>query len=78
MDTPVVLETEKMNTAENLSKSTKPPVKLLFELSNSDLGSQTGQNIGFLLAKHSKQTLGDLIRNSVSMKKQVINPLPED
>ena len=73
-----VLTSRYLGFVENLSKSAKPPVKLLFELSNSDLGSQTGQNIGFLLAKHSKQTLGDLIRNSVSMKKQVINPLPED
>ena len=62
---------------ENLSKSAKPSVRMLFDLSNSDLSSQTGQNIGFLLGKHSKQTWGDLIRNHSSIKKQVINPIPE-
>ena len=63
-----------MNFVENLSKSAKSPLKL----SNSDLGSQTGQNIGFLLAKHSEPALVDLIRKNVSLKKQVINPLPDD
>ena len=62
---------------ESLSKSVKPPVRMLFDLSNFDLSSQTGQNIGFLLGKHSKQTRGDLIKNISSIKKQVINPIPE-
>ena len=73
-----VLTSRYVGFVENLSKSAKSPLKLLFKLSNSDLGSQTGQNIGFLLAKHSEPALVDLIRKNVSLKKQVINPLPDD
>ena len=73
-----VLTSRYVGFVENLSKSAKSPVRLLFKLSNSDLGSQTGQNIGFLLAKHSEPALVDLFRKNVSLKKQVINPLPED
>ena len=64
-----VLTSRYVGFVENLSKSAKSPLKLLFKLSNSDLGSQTGQNIGFLLAKHSEPALVDLIRKNVSLKK---------
>ena len=47
-------------------------------MSNADLGSQTGQIIGALLAKHSKPALVDFDQEKCLIKKQVINPLPEN
>ena len=63
---------------ESLSKSAKPLVRLLFSKCSSDLGSQTGQNINFLLNKHSKPTLNSLICERNIIKKGVVSPVSEN
>ena len=43
-----------------------------------DLGSQTGQNINFLLQKHSKQTLAELVVDRNTIKKATVSPISEN
>ena len=63
--------------AQNLSKSAKPLIRLLFNSCSSDLGSQTGQNLQFLLQKYFKRNLADLITNKSSIKKSTVSPISE-
>ena len=55
--------------AENLLKSDKPPVKLLFDCLRFDLSSQTGQNLQFLLRKYNKTSMLELIDEKYNIKK---------
>jgi hypothetical protein len=43
-----------------------------------DLGSQTGQNINFLLQKYSKLTLAGLIEDRNIIKKSTVAPISEN
>ena len=61
-----------------LSCSAKPLVQVLFNLCSSDLGSQTGQNIYFLLQKHSKLTLAELIVDRNTIKTSIVAPISEN
>ena len=61
-----------------LSRSAKPLIKVLFKLCSSDLGSQTGQNISFLLQKYSKLTLAELIVDRNTIKKNTVAQLSEN
>ena len=63
--------------AQNLSKSAKPLIRLLFNLCSPDIGSQTGQNINYLLQKYSKQTLTELVNDRNIVKKTIVTPISE-
>ena len=63
--------------AQNLSKSAKPLIRLLFNLCSPDIGSQTGQNINYLLQKFSKQTLTELVNDRNIIKKTIVTPISE-
>ena len=63
--------------AQNLSKSAKPLISLLFNLCSPDIGSQTGQNINYLLQKYSKQTLTELVNDRNIIKKTIVTPISE-
>ena len=63
--------------AQNLSKSAKPLISLLFNLCSPDIGSQTGQNINYLLQKFSKQTLTELVNDRNIIKKTIVTPISE-
>ena len=63
--------------AQNLSKSAKPLIRLLFNLCSPDIGSQTGQNINYLLQKNSKQTLTELVNDRNIVKKTILTPISE-
>ena len=62
---------------DSLAKSRKPLLRLLFSLCSSDLGSQTGQNIKFLLQK-KKFSLVDLEADRDRIKKSKIYSLSEN
>ena len=63
--------------AQNLSKSSKPLIRLIFNLCSPDIGSQTGQNINYLLQKFSKQTLTELVNDRNIIKKTIVTPISE-
>ena len=54
--------------SQGLAKSAKPVIKLLFNSCISDLGSQTGQNIDFLLQKYSKRNFSELLTDKNFIK----------
>ena len=64
--------------AQGLAKSAKPLIKLLFNSCISDLGSQTGQNVDFLLQKYSKMNLADLVTDKNCIKKSRVVALSEN
>ena len=64
--------------AQNLSKSAKPLIRLLFNLCSPDIGSQTGQNINYLLQKYSNQTLTELVNDRNIVKKTIVTPISEN
>ena len=64
--------------AQGLAKSSKPLIKLLFNSCISDLGSQTGQNVDFLLQKYSKMNLADLVTDKNCIKKSRVVVLSEN
>ena len=63
---------------DSLAKSKKPLLKLLFSLCGSNLGSQTGQNIKFLLQKNDKYSLVELVNDRNQIKKSRVYPLSEN
>ena len=66
-----------VHLAQNLPKSAKPLIRLLFNLCSPDIGSQTGQNINYLLQKNSKQTLTELVNDRNIVKKTILTPISE-
>ena len=62
----------------NLDKSAKPLLGLLFSSCSTDLGSKTGQNIEYLLKKNRKQSLHHLILDRYTLKKAKIYPISEE
>ena len=64
--------------AMGLVKSQKPLIKLLFNSCISDLGSQTGQNVDFLLQKYGKRNLADLIADKNCIKNSKVVDLSEN
>ena len=63
--------------AQGLAKSAKPLINLLFNSCISNLGSQTGQNIDFLLQKYSKRNFSELVTDKNFIKKSRVVPLSE-
>ena len=63
---------------DSLAKSKKPLLKLLFSLCGSNLGSQTGQNIKFLLQKNDKYSLVELVNDRNQIKKSRVYSLSEN
>ena len=62
---------------ENLKKSQKPEMKLLFNMCENNQHSNTGQNLNFLKSTYSLNSLEELIQNKHSIKKIRVNPLEE-
>ena len=56
-----------------LPKTCPSPVNLC----SPDIGSQTGQNINYLLQKYSKQTLTELVNDRNIGKKTIVTPISE-
>jgi hypothetical protein len=50
----------------------------LFTTCRYNISSQTGQNIRFLLDKHTKVAMGDLVAKRITLKKLRVYPLPEE
>ena len=63
---------------QNLWKSKKTLLSLIFSSCFQDLRSLTGQNLRFLLQKHGKLSLADLIADRVVIKKSRVYPLPDE
>ena len=63
---------------QNLWKSKKTLLNLIFSSCFQDLRSLTGQNLRFLLQKHGKLSLADLIADRVVIKKSRVYPLPDE
>ena len=72
-----VLSGRYIGFAQGLAKSAKPLIKLLFNSCISDLGSQTGQNVDFLLQKYCKRNLADLVADKNCIKKSRVVALSE-
>ena len=63
---------------QNLWKSKKTLLNLIFSSCSQDLRSLTGQNVRFLLEKHRKLSLADLVADKVVIKKSRVYPLPDE
>ena len=63
---------------DNLSKCSKPIIPLLFNSIRRNIGSQTGNNIQYLLDKCNMKNLEDLVKEKSRLCKKRINPLPEN
>ena len=63
---------------QSLLNSKKPLLKLLFSSSIADLSSVTGQNVNFLLQRHSKPNFQALAQGKNLMKRMIISPLPKE
>ena len=63
---------------QNLWKSKKTLLSLIFSSCFQDLRSLTGQNLRFLLQKHGKLSLADLIADRVVIKKSRVYPLSDE
>ena len=63
---------------ENLAKSKKPLITMLFGSSSSNLRSVTGENLQFLLSKYSKSCLPALVRDKHTIKKARVSTLPAE
>ena len=61
-----------------MSKCSKPIIPLLFNSIRRNIGSQTGNNIQYLLDKFNKEHLEDLVREKSRLGKRKIYPLPEN
>ena len=63
---------------QSLLNSKKPLLKLLFSSSIADLSSVTGQNVNFLLQRHSKPNFQALAQGKNLLKRMIISPLPKE
>ena len=70
-----VLMSRYIGFIENLRKSEKTLVKLIFNSCSSDLSSSTGQNLSFLLKKYQKLSIQKLILEKYEIKKTRVYPL---
>ena len=62
----------------NLSKSNKSLLKLLYNSCCSDLGSLTGQNLYYLLQKYNKDSIAGLMLDKNTLKKARVYQLSEN
>ena len=62
----------------NLLNSEKPELGIIFSSCYSNLATKTGQNISFLLHKHNKKNLKELINDKDILKKAIVNPTEEN
>ena len=63
--------------AENLLKSKKSLLRLIFTCS-TDLSSQTGQNLAYLLVKYKKPSLKELTADKTSVKTARVYPIQRE
>ena len=63
---------------DNLRKSSKCALKILFKSSALNLSTVTGQNVGFLLAKFKKQSLDQLILDKAKIQNSRVYSLSEE
>ena len=56
----------------------KPLIGVIFSSCSSNLATNTGQNISFLLKKHDKNTIKELINDKNYLKKAKVNPIEEN
>ena len=71
-----VLHRRYLGFIQNLKKSSKPLLQLIFSSSSQDLRSLTGQNINYLKLKYGKSSVGQLLE--ISLKGRQVYPLPND
>ena len=71
-----VLHRRYLGFIQNLRKSSKPLLQLIYSSSSKDLSSLTGQNINFLKLKYGKSSVGELL--GISLKGRQVYPLPND
>ena len=63
---------------ENLAKSQKSLLKLIFNSCSMDKGSLTGQNVAYLLQKYGKLSVAELTTDKQSIKVARVYPLQRD
>jgi hypothetical protein len=63
---------------ENLAKSKKSLLKLIFNSCSSDHSSLTGQNLAYLLLKYGKSSVKELTMDKQSIKTARVYPLQND
>ena len=73
-----VLTGRYLGFVNNLLKSNQPILSLLFSSCQHNISSQTGQNIEYLLNKHKKKSMVDLLAERPTLKKQRVYTLPEE
>ena len=61
--------------SDNLWKSKKSLLRLIFSTCSSDLSSLTGQNLAYLLTKYRKSSLKELTLDKDSIKKTRVYPI---
>ena len=73
-----VLHGRSIGFIQNLSRSSKQLVKLLFHSCSYDMSTVTGQNLKFLLQKYSKQNMTALISEKDIIKNSRVYILQEN
>ena len=63
---------------ENLAKSQKSLLKLIFNSCSMDQGSLTGRNVAHLLQKYGKLSVAELTMDKQSIKVARVYPLQRD
>ena len=63
---------------QNLGKSKKSLIRLLFESCSANLSTVTGQNVKYLQMKYNKYSIQDLVADKHKIKKSMVNSLPEE
>ena len=63
---------------DNLAKSKKSLLRLIFNSCSSDQSSLTGQNLAFFLLKYGKESIKELTMDKQSIKTARIYPLHRD
>ena len=63
---------------DSLSKSSKPLIKILYRNCISNVSTNTGQNLKYLMDKYSKWSIWSLISEKNTIKKSTVNPTSTD
>ena len=71
-----VLMSRFIGFVENLTKSKKGFLRMIFNICSADLRSLFGQNLKFLQQKYSKCSIKELIQAKKLVKTSCVNPLP--
>ena len=63
---------------ESLARTKQPILSLIFSTSMNNRRTKTGQNIWYLIGKHSQASFDDLLLQRQDIKRSIVNPLDSE